>query len=300
MYSLIFSTFWLVVFSCITALTARITAASPIPASGCIVIAILVGAVVTALLINASWKVWTINPPILTIWYTKNSITGSMRFFKQGLSFKLPWEGRVTDDPNSGVIALHRSVTEEDKEEEVYTAFDESVLRFDWKFEWWPNVLDDKKNIRQEACENFIKTTMAIKQTGLRSRLIKYLTHLAKAMTSDSMRDKTEEITVYISDVFGTFGVDSSEELIYGVQVNCPQFMGVLDDAQVVKSRGNVKRAELTGKAAIKMGKVTAAGVPVVDDDVLATMEIITKNVQHIKVDAPAGMNTIIVGNAKI
>ncbi len=257
---------------------------------------LFLAAAFTGIILKKSWESWTINPDNLQIWYTKDSITGATRFFGQGLNLKFPWEKRVTGDAHSGIITLNRTITEEDmgaeSKENQFVTPDGATVSFDWQLDWWPNVVDTAGNIIPKNCLAYIKTDIPTKKLGIRGRMERFLTALARENSSDLLRDKTREISAFVeSGVFLPVNQACEEEINYGVVVGTPQFKGVFDSEQIKKARGFVKEAELAGDVARNLGK------PSGHDDVLIFMGKKTGSV--VKIDAPAGMRSVVMASPR-
>jgi hypothetical protein len=218
---------------------------------------LIFGVLLLAGIIWSTWKHWTINPDNLEIWYTKDDLLGFTRFYKQGLNLKFPWETRVTNDSHKGVIALHRTLSEEASGQK-YTAKDNAVILFGWKFEWWPHALCTDGSINVEGCERYIKTDNATKSDGLRSRLDRLLTTLAINNTSETLRFYPEFFTSEIAYAFGPNGEQCEEERNYGILVNAPIFTGVNDTQQVEDARTTAKTLQVIAQG---------MGMPAVSND---------------------------------
>ncbi len=286
--------FWLMVFLTIT-ISITIIIGSPL-------IGAIIGAVIVAVLLSKYWASWTINPDNQEIWYTKDSLTGITRFFRQGLNFKFPTEGRVSNDFNGGLIKLHRTITEEDAKDSIYTCLpDNGVVRFDWVFSWWPNAIDKDGDVIRRNCLSFIKTDESTKQRDLRAKLEAYLTLVSTQASSAEIRKGVDEITEHVANnVFLPEGHLCDVEEIHGVMVGTPRFIGVLDTEDVQKLRTKVMQADLLQTIAKKLGKDPDPKHPgqfIVDEDVLVTAGIVEKKINEIRL--PDGVkNLIINGNS--
>ena len=294
LFTAVAAMFWLVVFLTI-AISITIIIGSPLTGA-------IIGAIVVAIAISKNWESWTINPDNQEIWYTKDSITGTTRFFRQGLNFKFPTEKRVSNDFNGGVIKLHRTITEEDAADSIYTCLpDNGVVRFDWLFSWWPNVVDKNGNVIRKNCQSFIKTDESTKQRDLRGKLEAYLTLLSTQASTAEIRAGVNVITDHVANnVFLPEGHLCDVEEIHGVMVGTPRFIGVLDTAEVQKLRTKVMQASLFQKIAEEMGKPMDpknAGKRIVDEEVLVAAGVITKSIQEIKL--PPGVKTLVIPGAK-
>ncbi len=294
LFTVVAAIFWLMVFLTI-AISITIIIGSPLTG-------VIIGAIVVAIAISKNWESWTINPDNQEIWYTKDSITGTTRFFRQGLNFKFPTEKRVSNDFNGGAIKLHRTITEEDAKDSIYTCLpDNGVVRFDWLFSWWPNVIDKNGEIIRGNCLSFIKTDESTKQRDLRGKLEAYLTLVSTQASSSEIRAGVDVITDNVANkVFLPEGNLCDVEEVHGVMVGTPKFIGVLDTEDVQKLRTKVMQADLLQTIAKKLGKPADpkhAGQLVVDEDVMVAAGIIPKSIVEFRL--PPGVKTFVVPGAK-
>ena len=279
--------FWLSIFLTVTVSISIIF--------GSIIFGLILGIAAVATPLIKFWSAWSINPANQEILYTKEALTGTIRFYRQGLNLRSPTEKQVTGDLNSGKIMINKTITEEDDKDSIYTCLpDNAVVRFDWLFSWWPDVIDKNGEIKRDNCLLFIKTSDDIKKKDLRGKLESYLTLVSTVASSEDVRKGIDEITYNVAHlVFLPEGIPCDVERNHGVMVGTPRFLGVLDTPDVQKLRGNVQRAALLKKVAEELGRKPVDGKYVIDEEVMVAAGLVPKTVLDIRTQP--GVKTIVI-----
>lgn len=288
-YTIVCFLFWSMVFG-VVALATTLALSFLLPIGASFIVGLIAGSIVTFMMFKKHYDAWIISPESQQVWYTVCQITGTTRFYTQGLNFKLPFETRVVHDIHEGVIHLNRVLSEEDDEDVVYTCIpDNGVIGFDWIFTFWANVIDQTSGkLIYENCMAFIKTDMKTKQTELRALLESYLTYVTTKVSSEDLRRQLDDLSTVVEEQIFLPSHDLCEtEVAHGVMVGEPKLKGILDSPEIKAIRATVQRSFLLQDVARNLGKPfnndPAVMMYEVDEEVLVAANIIKKEIKEIR-----------------